>query len=180
MISFSVVFFLPLTFLLLHLLSAVCNSFYLSFLYSSPTLSTSLNAIPIAMSVFLASISSPRSGNLLLLAIFHVPFSSTWPAQPDHQLILITFLHSYLHSKFVDFLLSALLTPTIILTRYLFANLDLLPLFLCCFTWCASPITPSTFLQPFDPAVILIVTKAINLVDCALGKCHILSWIDLL
>ena len=35
-----------------------------------------------------------------------------------------------------------------------------------------SPITPSTFLQAFAPAVILIVNKVINLVDVALGKCH--------
>ena len=33
-----------------------------------------------------------------------------------------------------------------------------------------SPIAPSTFLQGFVPVVILIVTKAINLVDFALGK----------
>ena len=39
-----------------------------------------------------------------------------------------------------------------------------------------SLITPSTSLQVFAPAVILIVTKAINLVDFALGKCHFLSW----
>ena len=38
-----------------------------------------------------------------------------------------------------------------------------------------SPITPSIFLQTFAPAAILVVTKAINLVDFALGKCHILS-----
>ena len=33
-----------------------------------------------------------------------------------------------------------------------------------------SPITPSTFLQAFAPAVILITTKTINLVDFALGN----------
>ena len=37
------------------------------------------------------------------------------------------------------------------------------------------PIVPSTFLQAFAPVVILILTKAINLVDFALGTCHFLS-----
>ena len=38
-----------------------------------------------------------------------------------------------------------------------------------------SPITPSIFLPALAPAVVLLVTKAIHLVDFALGKCHILS-----
>ena len=43
------------------------------------------------------------------------------------------------------------------------------------FTWYASVF--KTFLQVFAPAVILIVSKTINLVNFAQGKCHFLLWI---
>ena len=109
---------------------------------------------------------------------------------------LRTFLHSNLHFPLINFLLSALLSPTIILTGLFFAKLEppdislLVPsslVHVCLGTHepstfplrlrdkRLSPITPSTFLQAFAPAVTLIVAKAINLVDFALGKCHLLS-----
>ena len=114
------------------------------------------------------------------------------------QFLLRTFLHSNHHCRFFHVLLSALLTPTIILIR-LFSQTWTFP---CCFSVSAmvssafmyasvihelstfplrlrdmrlSSITPSTFVQAFVPAEIL--TKAINLMDFALGKCHFLSWI---
>ena len=40
---------------------------------------------------------------------------------------------------------------------------------------CLSPIIPSIFIQTVAPAVIITVTKPINLVDFALEKYHFLS-----
>ncbi len=76
MISFSIVFFLPLTFLSLHSLSAISNSFYLLlFFHSCPTLSKSLlMQFPGAISVILASSSLQLSEHLLSLPVFHLPF----------------------------------------------------------------------------------------------------------
>ena len=130
MISFSIVFFLPFTFLLLRSLSAVSSSFFLSFFHSYPTLSRSLLIQSlIAISVYLASIYPTLSGHLLS-ASFSSP--NCLHDQPiySHQFLLRTFLHTNLHPHLIHFLLSALLTPTIILTRLFFANLDLV-LFLC-------------------------------------------------
>ena len=166
----------------------------------SPTLSMSLlMQSPIAISVFLAFISPPLSVHLLS-ASFYLPFFyMTRSCRPTpHQFLLRTLLHSNLHSHFIIFLLLALSTPTIILTRLFFIKID----FSCCFSVSAivssafvyagvthelstfhlrlrdmrlSPITQSPFLKVFGLAVILIVTKAINLVDFALGKCQLLS-----
>ena len=132
MISFSVVFF-PLTFFLLCSLPAVSESFYLHFFHSSPTLSRSrLIQIHFAISVsFFASISPLLSGYLLSLPVFHLPFFDMTSSCAPNQFLLRTSLHSNLHSLFIIFLLSALLPPTIILTRLSFANMDLLLLFLC-------------------------------------------------
>ena len=128
---FSNVLFLPLTFCLQRSLSAVSNSFYLSFFRSSPTLSRSLlMQSPIPISVFLASISPPLYGHSSL-PVFYLPyFAHDQPMQPS-PIFLRTFLHSNFHSHFINFLLSPLLTPTIILTRLFFANLDFFVLFLC-------------------------------------------------
>ena len=112
-----------------------------------------------------------------------------------HQFLLRTFFHSNqspLSFHFIHFLLVALLTPTIILTRlFVFSQIWT---FSRCFTVSAivysafmytgvahelstfplrlrdmrlSPIThhPFEFPPTFAPAVILIVIKAINLVD---------------
>ena len=140
MIYFSVVFFLHLTFLLLRSLSAVSNSFYLSFLHSSPTLSRSLSMQ--SPSQFRSS-SPPFPFHFLgicSLPVFHLPFFyMTSPCAP-HQFRLRTFLHSNLHSQFIHVLSSALLTPTVILTRCVYlANLN----FSCCFS--VSVIVSSAF-----------------------------------
>ena len=99
--------------------SGLAVSFYVTF-----------NAIFIAISVFLASISPPLSRHLLSLPVFSsaLYFYMTSPCTPN-QFLLRTSFHSNLHSHFIHFLLSALLTPKIILTRLFFANLDLLLLF---------------------------------------------------
>ena len=119
---FPLSFFLPLTFLLLRSLSAVSSSFYLSFLHSSASLSRSLAMQ--SPSPFRSS--SPRFplnflgiGSLCQCFICHF---STWPAHAcaPHQFLLRNFLHTNLHSHFIHFLLSALLTPTIILTMLFF------------------------------------------------------------
>ena len=75
MISFSIVFFLPLTFLFLCSLSAVSNSFYLYFFIIFPLFLCYFNAIPFAISVFFAAISPTHSGHLLSLPVYHLPFS---------------------------------------------------------------------------------------------------------
>ena len=64
----------------------------------------------------------------LVFFINHLLYMTS-PCTP-HQFLLGTFFHSNLHSHFIHFLVSALLTPTVIPTRLFFANLDLL-LFLC-------------------------------------------------
>ena len=133
MISFSIVSFLPLTFLLLRYLSAVDLQFLLSIflLHSSPTLSRSLSRQP--PSQFRSS-SLPFPLHFLGICslcqfcICHF-FYMTSPCAP-HQFLLRTFFPSNIHSYFIHFLLSGLLTPMIILARLFFANLDLL-LYLC-------------------------------------------------
>ena len=174
MISFSIVFFLPLAFLLLCSLSAVSSSFY-NFIHSSPTLSKSF--LMQYSSQFRSSSSRPFPFTFWASALFaslSSPIFSTW-----------------------HFLLSALLTPIII---HCFSQTWTFP---CCFSVSAiassaiiyagvahelstfllclrdmrlSPITLSTFLQAFAPALIIVI-KAIYLVGFALGKCHFLSWI---
>ena len=102
MFPFSIVFFLPLNFLLIGSLSAVSNSFY-NLPHSSPTISRSLLMhYPIKISVFPASISSPLSGHLLSLSVLLSPIFSqmTSPCTP-HQFLLKTFLHSNLHFQFI-------------------------------------------------------------------------------
>ena len=121
MISFSIVIFLPLTFLLLRSLSAVSNSLYLSVFYSSSILSRSLlMQSSIAISVFLASISPPLSGHLLSLPVFHLPFflhdqpMYSSPISPENfpslqhplsflPLSIISSLNSHEYSYQVDF-----------------------------------------------------------------------------
>ena len=120
-------------------------------------------------------------------------FYMTSPCTP-HQFLLRTFLHSNFHSHFILFpdQFPRLFIPGWFSQIWIF----------CCFSvsaivssafMCAGvthelstfplrlrdinlyPITPSTFLQAFAPAEILIVTKAINLVDYAQGNatsCH--------
>ena len=114
MISFSIVFFHPLNFLSLRSMSTVSNSFYLSFFHSSPSLSRSL--IMQSPSQFRSSFHSTFWASALF-ASFSSPiyFHMTNPCTA-HQLLLRTFLHSHFHSHFIKFLLSALLTPTIILS----------------------------------------------------------------
>ena len=131
----------------------------------------------IAISVLLASISPPLSGRLL-----SVSFSSHMFSTRPVYIHLTTFLYSYLHSHFIHFLLSALITSTIILTRlfsqtWIFRCLSVSAIVSCAFMsdlstfslrlrdMRLSPITPSTFLLAFALAVILIVIKAINRVD---------------
>ena len=185
---FSIFFFLPLTFSYYVLSQPSPISFLYSFLQSSPALSRSvLMQSPIAMSVFLVSMPTFWASALCQFFISHFIYMTNLCT--PHQLFLRTFLHSNLHSHFIHFLLSALLTPTIITSRSFFANLDLVS---SVFMYAGvthelntfplrlrdmrlSPITPSTFLQAFVLAVILTVTKAINLVDFALGKCRFLS-----
>ena len=170
MISFSIVFFLPLTFLLLRCLSAVSNSSIYVFSFFSHSFYVTFIVIPIAISVFFASISHPLSGHLLSLPVYHLPFvfDMTSPYTP-HQFLLRIFLQFNLHSPLIHFLFSSLLTPTIILTGCFLQT----GTFSCCFYvsaivssafMCAgvkhevstfflrirdmrlSPITPSTFL----------------------------------
>ena len=203
MISFTIVYFLPLACLILCSLSAVSNSFYLPFLHSSPTLSRSLSMQ--SPSKFQSS-SPPFPLHFLgicsLCQFFICHFFYMTSPCSAHQFLLRTFLHPNLHSHFIHFLLSALLSPTILFLPGCFSQILT---FSCCFfvsvivsspfmyagiihvlsifhvRWRdmrLSPITPSTFLQAFAPAeIILIVTKAINLADYALGKWHFLSLI---
>ena len=130
--SFSVVFFLALFFLLLRSLSAVSNSFYLSvFPFFSHSFYATFNAIP-QRNFDLPRLHFPFSiCACALFANFSSPFFYMTSPRTHHQFFSRTFLHSSHHSRFIHFLLSALLTPIIILTRLLFANLDLLLLFLC-------------------------------------------------
>ena len=121
MISFSIIFFIPITFLLLRSLSAASNSFYLFFffLHSYPTLSRSLSMQ--SPSQFRSS-SPPFPLHFLgicsLCQFFICHFlHMTSPCTP-HQFILRTFLHSNLHSHFIHFLLSALLIHTILTTLF--------------------------------------------------------------
>ena len=108
----------------------------------------------------------------------------TSPSTP-HQFLLLSSLHPILSSHL--FLLSALLAPTIsIISFFRFASLDRLfsatAIVSSAFVYAGvthelstfllrfrdmglSHVTPSTFLQAFVRSVILIVTKAINLVD---------------
>ena len=101
--SFSILFFL-LTFCLVHSLSAVSNFFYLSiFCHSSPILSRSLlMQSPIAVSIFLASISPPLSGHQLS-ANFSSPIFLHDQPMYSSTIFLRTFLHFILHSHFIHF-----------------------------------------------------------------------------
>ena len=113
----------------------VCQQFPIpsiyNFFHSSPTLSRSLlMQSSITISVFLAFISTLFSGYLFALPVFLIPFLHMTNSCTPYQFLLRTFLHSNLYSHFIIFLLSALLTPTMIPTRLFFTNLDLL-LFLC-------------------------------------------------
>ena len=126
MISFSIVFLLPLTFFLLRSVSTESNSFYLSFLFhSSPTLSMSLlmqspsqfrSSLPPFPLYFLDICSLCQS--FLCHSVYRTSSCTR------HQFLLRT--HSNLHCQFIIFFLSALLTPMIILSRLLFANLEVL------------------------------------------------------
>ena len=95
-----------------------------------------------------------------------------------HQFLLNTILHSNLHSHFIHFLLSALLTPkpgpspvsAIASIAFMYAGVTHeLSTFLLRFRdLCLSPNTPLSHVQAFAPAEIIIVTKALNLLDFAL------------
>ena len=189
--SFSIVF-LFLSFFSLYVLcqQSPIPSIYHFFTILPPLFLGLLMQSPIAISFFLASMSPPLSVHLLSVSLLYM----TSPCTP-HQFLLGSLLHSNLRSHFITFLLSAFLTPTIILIRLFFANLDLL-LFSAIVSSASmyadvthqlsmlplrlrdmrlSPITLSTFPQALTLAVTLIITKAINLVDFVLGKCHFLS-----
>ena len=106
MISCFIISFLPLTFFVLCSVSG----FLLSIIACIFSMSITSNAIPHR------NLGLPR-----------LQFASTFWASA----LFLKLLHSNLHSHFIHFLLSALLTPTIILTMLFFANLDLLLLCLC-------------------------------------------------
>ena len=112
-------FFRLLTFCLLRSLSAFSNSFYLSFFSLLPLFLGHLMQSPIAILIFLTSISPPFSGHLLSAIFSSSIFLHDQPLYSS-PIYLRTFLHSNLHSHFIHFLLSALLTPTIILTKLVF------------------------------------------------------------
>ena len=99
--------FLPLTFLLLRSLSALSDSFYLKKFYVTS---------PIAISVF----SSPPFPHHYLGICSLCQFFVSHLFSSAHQFLLRAFLHSNLHSHFINILSSALLTLTIILTRLFF------------------------------------------------------------
>ena len=103
--SLSIVFFLPLIFLLLRSLSAVPNSFYFFVSHSSPTLSRSLLMQP--PSQFRSS--SPLFplhylGICSLCQFFISQLFYMTSSCALHQFLLRTFLHSNLHSHLIHFL----------------------------------------------------------------------------
>ena len=131
--SFSIVYFLLLTFCLLRSLSAVSNSFYLSFLYSSPSISRPLL-------IFLAFISPPLPGHLLSASFSSPIFLHDDQPMYSSPFCLRTFLQSSFHSHFIHLILSAFLTLTIIFTRWFSQTLN--------FSYCisVSAIVSSSFL----------------------------------
>ena len=165
-------------------LSILINPFYVSF-----------NAIPNVMSVF-----SPQFPlhflDIWSLCQFFIShsFHTTSPCQPScHQFTLKTFLHSNLHSQFTHSFLVSSLNSHDSSYQVVFRKTRIF----CCFSvnaivssafvypavkhelstfplslrdMCLCPITPSTFLQAFAPAVILIKTKPNYLVDFVLGN----------
>ena len=104
MISFSIGFFPPLTFLLYYTLcqQSLNNSFYLSF-PPPPTLSKSrLMQSPSQFRFFSPSFPLHILG-ICSLPVFHLPFFyMTSPCTP-HQFLLRTFLHSNHQSDFTLF-----------------------------------------------------------------------------
>jgi len=144
-----------------HVLCQQCpvSSIYHFFPHSSPTLSRSLLMPHRNFSLPRLHFPSTFWACALFDSLSSLIFS-IWPAYTPRQFLLRTFVHPH----FNNFLLSALFTPTIILTRLFFHN------FLCVYL-------PSPLHQAFAPVVILVVTKTINLVDFALGKCYFLLWI---
>ena len=182
MIYFAIVFFLPLTFLLLRFLSAVSNSSTNHIFHSFPALSRLLlMQSPIAISVVIAFISPSTFWASALFASFLSPnFHMTSPCT-HHQFLLRTVLHSNLHSHLIHFLISCLYShnysyqvvfsqtwtfscsfsvSAIVSSPFLYAGAthkrSTFPLPLRYMH--LSPITPSNSLYAFAPAVILIVT----------------------
>ena len=80
MTSFSIVFFLPLTFLLQRSLSAVSNSFYLSSFLSYPTLSRSL-LMQTPSQVRSSSPSFPSTLYIYIYILYRVCLVVGWPLQ---------------------------------------------------------------------------------------------------
>ena len=66
--------------------------------------------LPVAISVFLASISLPLSRHLLSLPFFHLPFVYMTSPYDHHPFRLRTFLHPNLHSHFIIFSLFSCLS----------------------------------------------------------------------
>ena len=99
----------------IYFLSAVSNFFnlLLLFIQSSPTLFRALLVqSPIAISVTLASISPPLSGLSSFIFISHS--TSTY----SRQFLLKTFLHSSLHSHFINYSLTSSSPLRFLLTGY--------------------------------------------------------------
>ena len=133
--SFSI-FFISL--FLLRSLSTVSNYFSLScFPFFSHFFEVTFNAILhcnlcLPRFQFPSTFWASESGWEFHSASFsYLQFFYMTSACTPHQFLLRTFLHSNLYSHFIHFLLSALLTPTIIITRSFFANQNPLLLFLC-------------------------------------------------
>ena len=149
----------------------------------------------IAISVFLASIFRPLSRHLLFLRVGHLPFFHlTSPCTPQYVFLELSFSPTYTFFSYIfsdqPCSLPRLFLPgcfsqtwtcsscfsarTIGSSAFMQAGvthkLRTFPLRLRDMR--LSPIASSSVLQSFAPAVILIVTKSINLVQFALGKCN--------
>ena len=147
-----------------------------------------------SISVFLTSFSPPLSGHLLSLPVFiSLSFYMTCPFQPILTNFLLKLLHSNLHSQFIHSSLISFFNSQYSSYKVVFANLNLELFFsvgatvssafiyaelthklstfpLSLHDMHLSPIIPSTFLQVFAPAVILVITKANYLVDLDQGN----------
>ena len=101
---------------------------------------------PIVISVFFASFSSPRFGHLVSLPVFYVQLFRLDRAMPTYSSPISSYNFPTFTLDSSILLLSALLTPMILLNR-LFSQ-STFPLHLRDMR--LSPITSSTFLQAFD------------------------------
>ena len=128
MISVNIVIFLPLTFSHYYqwfpIPSICCSQFF------AQTFWVTFNAIPIIISVFIASFSPPLSGHLLSLPRSYLPF---FPY--DHPIIFINPLltnfflkHSFTPINLHSLLIHSSLISSILLTR-LFTPINLDPFY---------------------------------------------------